>query len=71
MRALGLVLIVLGIVGLVWGGFSYTRHRKVLEIGSMVVRADETRTIPIPPIVGGIALVAGVVLLTADRRRAV
>jgi hypothetical protein len=69
MRIAGIVLIVIGIVGLVWGGFSWTRERTVLEIGGLKATAKERETIPLPPVVGGVALVAGIVLLVLPRRK--
>ena len=69
MKTIGIILIVVGIVGLVYGGFSYTRNRTVLEIGTVVVRADEKKTVPIPPLAGGAALLTGVLLVVADRKR--
>lgn len=67
MRIAGVVLIVIGIVGLLWGGFSWTREKTVLEIGGIRATAKERKTIPLPPVVGGVALVAGIVLLVLPR----
>lgn len=69
MRIAGIFLIAIGIVGLVWGGFSWTRERTVLEIGGLKATAKERETIPLPPVVGGVALVAGIVLLVLPRRK--
>ncbi len=69
MRILGLILIVLGLVGLVVGGISYTREREAVEIGPLSVNVEEKETIPIPPVAGGIALLAGIGLLVAGGRR--
>lgn len=63
----GLALIVLGIV-LLATGFSYTRKRDVVRVGSMEVTAEEKRAIP--PYAGAIAIVAGVALVVMGRRRA-
>ena len=65
----GIVLIVIGLIGLIWGGISWTDEKTVLDIGPIEARAQERETIPIPPIVGGIALVAGIVLLVVPARR--
>ena len=70
-RIAGIVLIVLGLVGVLWGGFSWTREKTVVDLGPIQARAQERRTIPIPPIAGGIAVVAGVVLLVVPARRRV
>ncbi len=65
----GLVLIVLGVVALAWGGISYTRQKKVLEIGSFQATTEEKKTIPLPPLVGGVALAGGIFLVVSSRRR--
>lgn len=71
MRTLiGTVLIVIGLVGLIWGGISYTREEKVLDLGPIEATAERRRTIPIGPVAGAIALVGGIVLVAAGRRRA-
>jgi hypothetical protein len=67
----GIILIVIGLVGLLWGGFSWTDEKTVVDIGPIEARAKEQKTIPVPPIVGGIALVAGIVLLVVPGRRRV
>ena len=69
MRIIGIVLVVLGILALVYGGFSYNKNRTVLEMGSVSVTATEHKTFPIPAVVGVVALVGGVVLLVVDKRR--
>jgi uncharacterized membrane protein HdeD (DUF308 family) len=68
MRLLGIVLIVLGIVALAYQGITYTTHKKVLDIGPIQATKEEHNTIPIPPILGVLALVGGVVILATDRR---
>ena len=70
-RIAGIVLVVLGLVGLLWGGISWTREKTVVDLGPIQARAQEHKTIPIPPVVGGIALVAGIVLLVVPNRRRV
>ena len=50
MRALGAILIVLGIVALVWGGISYTKREKVIDVGPIEASVDERKTIPLPPV---------------------
>lgn len=64
----GLVLIVLGLVGVAYGGITYTRQREVARVGPLQVTASEQRTIPISPIVGGVAIIAGVALIFAVKR---
>jgi hypothetical protein len=60
---LGLLLTVLGILALAYQGFSYTRREKVLDIGPIHATADSREHVAVPPIVGGLALAAGAVLL--------
>jgi uncharacterized membrane protein HdeD (DUF308 family) len=69
MKLVGIVLIVLGVLALVYQGIQYTSKEKILDIGSIKLSADTKKTIPLPPIVGGVALVAGVALILADRRK--
>ena len=66
---IGAVLIVIGLIGLIWGGVSYTREEKVLDFGPIEATAERRETIPVTPVVGGIALVGGIVLLLAGRKR--
>ena len=68
-KMLGAILIVLGVVGLAWGGFTYTTREKVVDIGPIHATRDRTHTLPLPPIAGAVALTGGIVLLVAGRRR--
>ena len=63
MRPLGVLLIALGLIGLLYGGFSWTRKDKVVDAGPIEITADKHESLPIPPLAGAAALVAGVVLL--------
>lgn len=65
---IGVILIVLGVVSLAYQGITYTTHKKVLDIGPLEATTEQHKTIPLPPILGGVALVGGVVLLLAGRR---
>jgi uncharacterized membrane protein len=69
MKTVGFLLVVLGVLALVYGGISYSRQRTVLNVGSFTATATEQKNIPFSPIVGGIALIGGIVLLTVPRRR--
>jgi uncharacterized membrane protein YidH (DUF202 family) len=69
MKQVGIILIVLGVLALVYQGIHYTTREKILDIGSIKVSADTKKTIPLPPIVGGVALVAGIALILADRKK--
>ena len=67
-KALGAILIVLGIIGLAWGGITYTTQKKVLDLGPIQATHEKHHTLPIPPVAGAIALVGGIALLVTDRR---
>jgi len=69
MRIAGIVLIVLGVIGLVWGGITYTRRRDTVNIGPISATVQQRETFPISPVLGGIALVVGLGLLAAGGRR--
>ena len=65
----GIILIVIGIVAFAYQGITYTTREKVVDIGPIHMTAEKTRTLPLPPIVGGIALVGGIVLLIMGNKR--
>jgi hypothetical protein len=58
-RIAGIVLIILGVVGLVYGGITYTRRRDTVSIGPITATVNQRETFPISPIAGAVALVAG------------
>lgn len=66
---IGAVLIVIGLIGLILGGVSYTRREKVIDIGPLEATAERRETIPVSPIVGAISLVGGILLVAAGRKR--
>jgi uncharacterized membrane protein HdeD (DUF308 family) len=66
---LGIVLIVLGIAALAYQGFTYTTREKVLDLGPLQATAERQKTVPLPPIVGIVAVVAGVALVIAGGRK--
>jgi hypothetical protein len=65
----GIVLIVIGIAALAYQGITYTTREKVVDIGPIHMTADKTNTLPLPPIVGGLALVGGIVLLVMGNKK--
>ena len=69
MRIVGIVLIILGVIGLAYGGITYTRRRDTVSVGPISATVQQRETLPISPIAGGIALVAGIGLLVAGGRR--
>jgi len=66
---IGIILIVIGVIAFGYQGISYTSREKVIDMGPIQVTADRTRTLPLPPIVGGIALVGGIVLLVMGNKK--
>lgn len=66
---IGIVLIVIGIIALAYGGFSYTTREKVIDAGPLQVSADKEKSVPLPPILGGLCLVGGIVLVLAGNRK--
>jgi uncharacterized membrane protein HdeD (DUF308 family) len=69
MRFVGIVLIVIGVIALAYQGITYTTHKKVLDIGPIQATREERHTVPLPPILGVLALIGGVVIIATDRRR--
>jgi uncharacterized membrane protein YidH (DUF202 family) len=69
MKLIGIVLVVLGIVGLAYGGITWTTREKVIDMGPVQVSRDKTQSLPLPPIAGGICLIAGIVVLVAAGRQ--
>ena len=64
----GILLIVLGVVSFAYQGITYTTHKKVLDLGPLQATTTEHKTIPLPPILGGLALLGGVVLLATGAK---
>lgn len=69
MKIIAILLIVFGTISLAYGGITYTRREKVLDIGPIEATAERHRTIPLPPILGGVALAAGIGLLVVGGRK--
>jgi uncharacterized membrane protein YidH (DUF202 family) len=69
MKVLAVVLIALGLVGLIYGGVSWTQKEKVVDLGPVEINHEERKALPVPPIVGGICLVGGIALLVGTSRR--
>ena len=62
-KMLGIILIVLGLCGLAWGGFTYTTTEKVVDIGPIHATRDQNHNVRLPPIAGAVALIGGIVLV--------
>jgi len=69
MRIVGIILIVIGVISLAIGGISYTTREKVLDLGPIQATAERHKRIPLPPVLGGIALAGGIVLMIAGGRK--
>ncbi len=67
---LGLFLVIVGAIALAYQGITYTTHKRVLHVGPIEATKTEHKTIPLPPIVGGLALVGGIALIAAGRKEA-
>jgi uncharacterized membrane protein len=67
-RTIALVMIILGIIMLVWTGFTYTQKEKLVDAGPIQISADKQKSVNWPPYVGGIILVAGVIILTTSKK---
>ena len=66
---IGIVLVVLGALALAYQGINYTRTEKVFDVGPIHATKETHERIPLPPILGGIALIGGVALLVAGSRQ--
>jgi hypothetical protein len=69
-KIIAIVLIALGVVVFAYQGITYTTREKAVDLGPIQVTTEKEKTIPLPPIVGGIALVGGIVLLLTDAKKA-
>jgi len=66
---IGLVLIVLGIVALAYQGITYTTREKIIDVGPFQASADTQKTIPLSPLLGGLALAGGIVMVIVGRKK--
>ena len=65
----GIVIIVIGIFAFAYQGFTFTTREKIVDLGPIRMTAEKTRTLPLPPIVGGISLLVGIVLLVVGKKK--
>jgi hypothetical protein len=66
---IAIILIVMGIAAFAYQGITYTTREKVVDIGPIQVTSEKTKTLPLPPIIGVIALVGGIVLLVVGVKK--
>lgn len=69
MKILAIVLIVVGAISLAYGGITYTTREKVLDVGPIEATAERHKTVPLPPVLGGIALAAGIALFVVASKK--
>ena len=65
----GIILIVVGVLALAYQGITYTTREKIVDIGPIHATKESTRTFPLPPLLGGVALAGGIALVVAGTRR--
>jgi hypothetical protein len=65
---LGFVLVIFGVIALAYQGITYTTHKKVLDVGPIEATKTEHKTIPLPPVLGGLALLGGIVLIATGAK---
>lgn len=66
---IGILLIIFGIVTLAYQGFTYTQQEKIAQIGALQITANTEKTVYFPPVLGGLSLVAGIILVVVGRKR--
>lgn len=69
MKTFGIILVIIGIIMLVWTGFTFTKKEKVVDAGPLEISADKQKTVNWPPYAGGILVIGGIVLLASARRQ--
>ena len=70
MKPLGIILIVVGIVMLIFRGFSFTKEEKLVDVGPIEINKKDKKSVGWPIYAGGIAVAAGAIILLADRKKA-
>jgi len=68
-RAIGLLLILVGIIGLAWGGMTYNKTQKAVDLGRIKTNTPSRKSIPVPPFAGSVALLAGISLIGIPKSR--
>jgi uncharacterized membrane protein YidH (DUF202 family) len=66
-RTLGIILCIVGVAMLIWGGFSYTKKEKVIDAGPIQISADKKESVNWPPFAGGAVLLVGLVILGTSK----
>jgi uncharacterized membrane protein len=68
LSVVGVVLIALAVISFAYQGITYTTHKKVIDLGPIQATTEQHKTIPLPPLFGGLALIGGIVLLVAGNK---
>jgi uncharacterized membrane protein len=68
-KPVGIVLIIIGIAMLIWTSFTYTKRENVINAGPVHISADKQKTVSWPPLVGGVVLIAGIVIMLTGKKR--
>ena len=69
MKIVGIVLIVVGLLALAFGGISWTKRETVVDLGPIEAQTEKKETLPLPPLFGGLAVAGGIVLVVVGARR--
>ena len=67
-KTIGVILIIIGLVGLAYGGLTYTTRESVVDIGPIHASREKTHNIPLPPILGALALIGGIALVVTGNK---
>jgi hypothetical protein len=67
-KLIGIALIIVGLVGLAYGGLTYTTRESVVDIGPIHASREKTHSLPFPPIAGALALIGGIVLVVTSKK---
>jgi len=70
MKIIAIALLIIGVVMLIWTGFTYTKKEKIVDAGPIHISADRQKTVNWPPYAGGILVIGGVILLIASKKGA-
>ena len=68
-KILGAILLIIGVVMVIWTGFSFTRREKVVDAGPLHISADKEHTVNWPPYAGGVLALAGLVILLVPEKK--
>ena len=59
LKIIGIILIIAGLAALIYGGFTYTTHKKAVDVGPIQVEKTEHHSVPLPPLLGVVAIIGG------------